>query len=293
MYTSSRLPSYAPSPYSYTPDTTLNATINLDEEVKLPRHGTAERELLDSLAEIYSIVVVLDDLERAYTRDSVSETEYTDICSRLIKQYNSALSDERVRREFVDLESFKKEYDVSVILGVSQTYELLCGRRQRKRRNRGGEQHMDCPRATERLRIGLPSTLVHPGHPAPSTSSPYPFAPHSSSYQPQNTPAASNPAASTPSASSIANATENFITFLDALRIKILAKDQLHPLLSEVIQSVNKVVEGDFDGRGNIIKWLIRLNGMRAGENLGEEETRECAFELEGAYAGFKAKLGD
>ncbi|MCJ1396281.1 Vacuolar protein-sorting-associated protein 28 [Xylographa bjoerkii] len=263
MYTSSRPPAYAPSPYSYTPDTTLNATINLDEEVKLPRHGTAERELIDSLAEIYSIVVVLDDLERAYTRDSVSETEYTDICSRLIKQYNSALSDERVLRQFVDLESFKKEWN------------------------------MDCPRATERLRIGLPSTLVHPGPSAPSTSSPYPFAPHSSSYAPQNTPAASHPTASTPSASSIANATENFITFLDALRIKILAKDQLHPLLSEVIQSVNKVVEGDFDGRGNIIKWLIRLNGMRAGENLGEEETRECAFELEGAYAGFKAKLGD
>ncbi|MCJ1281085.1 Vacuolar protein-sorting-associated protein 28 [Xylographa opegraphella] len=273
MYTSSRLPSYAPSPYSYTPDTTLNATINLDEEVKLPRHGTAERELLDSLAEIYSIVVVLDDLERAYTRDSVSETEYTDICSRLIKQYNSALSDERVRRAFVDLESFKREYD------------------------------MDCPRATERLRIGLPSTLVNPSHPNPSTSTPYPFAPHSSTYQPPNAPgAASKPTGNnnnttttttTPSASSIANATENFITFLDALRIKILAKDQLHPLLSEVIQSVNKVVDGDFDGRGNIIKWLIRLNGMRAGENLGEEETRECAFELEGAYAGFKARLGD
>ncbi|MCJ1322009.1 Vacuolar protein-sorting-associated protein 28 [Xylographa vitiligo] len=269
MYTPSRLPPYAPSPYSYTPDTTLNATINLDEEVKLPPHGTAERELLNSLAEIYSIVVVLEDLERAYTRDSVSETEYTDICSRLIKQYNSALSDERVRREFVDLESFKKEWDVSaVLLGIFQ---------------HTGGCLMDCPRATERLRIGLPSTLVNPSHAAPFTSS----------YQPQNPPAASNPAASGPSASSIANATENFITFLDALRIKILAKDQLHPLLSEVIQSVNKVVEGDFDGRGNIIKWLIRLNGMRAGENLGEEETRECAFELEGAYAGFKAKLGD
>ncbi|MCJ1398361.1 Vacuolar protein-sorting-associated protein 28 [Xylographa trunciseda] len=242
----------------------LPSTTRLYEEVRLPRHGTAERELIDSLAEIYSIVVVLDDLERAYTRDSVSETEYTDICSRLIKQYNSALSDERVRREFVDLETFKKEWD------------------------------MDCPRATERLRIGLPSTLVHPGPSGPSTSSPYPFAPHpSSAYQAQNNTPAANAATSTPSASSIANATENFITFLDALRIKILAKDQLHPLLSEVIQSVNKVVEGDFEGRGNIIKWLIRLNGMRAGENLGEEETRECAFELEGAYAGFKAKLGD
>ena len=90
----------------------LSLTPSASQEVKLPQHGTSERELLDSLAEIYSIVVVLDDLERAYTRDSVSETEYTDICSRLLKQYNSALSDERVRREFGDLEGFKKEWNV-------------------------------------------------------------------------------------------------------------------------------------------------------------------------------------
>ena len=62
-------------------------------------------------------MVVLDDLERAYTRDSVSEAEYTDICSRLLKQYGSALSDERVRREFGDLEAFKREYDVSFLGG--------------------------------------------------------------------------------------------------------------------------------------------------------------------------------
>ncbi|MCJ1418582.1 Vacuolar protein-sorting-associated protein 28 [Xylographa parallela] len=346
MYTSSRLPSYAPSPYSYTPDTTLNATINLDEvqhpisterllpptsnhilshlfshasqwspiipttrehpnksyptstrsipsprdpylfatpqsptphlsantpplqEVKLPRHGTAERELLDSLAEIYSIVVVLDDLERAYTRDSVSETEYTDICSRLIKQYSSALSDERVRREFGDLESFKKEYDEKK-------------QKKKKQRTATEKKHTwtaPAPRSASASASPRPSST-------PATPPPRP---------PRPTPSTtSHPPASTPSASAIANATENFITFLDALRIKIRAKDQLHPLLSEVIQSANKVVAADFEGRGNIVKWLIRLNGMRAGESLGEEETRECAFELEGAYAGFKARLGD
>ena len=148
---------------------------------------------------------------------------------------------------------------------------------------------MDCPRATERLRIGLPSTLVNPGHSHSHNPSTYPT-PHTST----STTTAPPTSSSAPSASAIANATENFITFLDALRIKIRAKDQLHPLLSEVIQSANKVVAGDdFAGRADIVRWLIRLNGMRAGESLGEEEARECAFELEGAYAGFKARLGD
>ncbi|MCJ1479547.1 Vacuolar protein-sorting-associated protein 28 [Lambiella insularis] len=231
----------------------------LSQEVKLPAHGTAERELIDSLAEVYSIIVTIDDLEKAYNRDSVLEAEYTEISGRLLKQYNNTLGDERVRKEFGDLEAFKREWN------------------------------MDCPRATERLRIGLPSTLLHPSQPSlPSFAST--AAPLSSSYPPTIPP--SSASTHNPSPQSILLATENFITFLDALRIGLLAKDQLHPLLSEVIQSVNKVVEGGFEGRGSIIKWLIRLNGMRAQEELGLEDVRECTFEMEEAYAGFKAVLG-
>lgn len=83
-------------------------------------------------------------------------------------------------------------------------------------------------------------------------------------------------------------ATENFITFLDALRLQYSSKDQLHPLLTEVIQSVNKVADADFEGRGNIVKWLIRLNQMRASEQLEDDDLRECQFDIEGAYNGFK-----
>ena len=70
-----------------------------------------------------------------------------------------------------------------------------------------------------------------------------------------------------------------------------MSKDQLHPLLSEVIQSLNRVTDHDFEGRSKIISWLIRLNGMKAQEELGEGEARELAFEMDGAYAGFKAAL--
>lgn len=86
-------------------------------------------------------------------------------------------------------------------------------------------------------------------------------------------------------------ATENFITFLDALKLNMLSKDSLHPLLSEVIQSVNQVTNLDFENRGKIISWLIRLNGMRATEELSEAEARELSFDIEGAYAGFKGTL--
>ena len=86
-------------------------------------------------------------------------------------------------------------------------------------------------------------------------------------------------------------ATENFITFLDALRLNMVSKSQLHPLLSDVIQSVNKVSDQDFEHRGKIIQWLITLNQMRPNEELGDEQASELAFDMEQAYNGFKATI--
>ncbi|KAL8700443.1 MAG: hypothetical protein Q9201_005448 [Fulgogasparrea decipioides] len=233
---------YAPTPYSYLPNPALTAKINLDEEVKLATTA-AERDLYDSLAEIYSIIITLDGLEKAYIRDSIPESEYTELCSRLLNQYKSILRDDSVSREFVDLDTFKSKWNI------------------------------ECPRASERLRVNLPATIAEPS---------------ATHVRPLNNASQPRPSAT---GSQILLATENFITFLDALRLNMLSKDSLHPLLSEVIQSVNQVTATDFDNRGKIINWLIRLNGMKATEELGEEEARQLTFDMEGAYAGFKATL--
>ncbi|KAJ5099968.1 Vacuolar protein sorting-associated VPS28 [Penicillium argentinense] len=235
--------SYAPTPYSYTPNPAPSASINLDEEVKLVS-SSGERDLYESLAEIYSIIITLDGLEKAYIKDVVTETEYTETCTRLLKQYKSSLGDESVVQAFVDLETFKRSWG------------------------------LECPRATERLRIGLPATVEQASHGAPVAS---------------NAAGGSGPGGA--SGSLILAATENFITFLDALKLNMVSKDALHPLLSEVIQSVNKVTDGEFENRGKIIQWLIALNQMRATEELSEEQARELAFDIEQAYQGFKATL--
>lgn len=134
-------------------------------------------------------------------------------------------------------------------------------------------RQLECPRATERLRIGLPATVEQATHTAPPPS------------------VGATATAGGPSGSLILAATENFITFLDALKLNMVSKDALHPLLSEVIQSVNKVTDGDFENRGKIIQWLITLNQMRATEELSEDQARELAFDIEQAYQGFKATL--
>jgi len=126
---------------------------------------------------------------------------------------------------------------------------------------------MEVPRATERIRIGLPSTVTAPSISTAATSS------------------------NGTNGTLILEATQDFITFLDALKLGLLAKDQLHPLLSDVIQSVNKVTDRDFEGRGKIVQWLIALNQMKATEEVSEEQARELELDMNSAYQGFKATL--
>jgi ESCRT-I complex subunit VPS28 len=106
MYNTRQL-AYAPTPYI--PRSALNATINLDEEAKLSTTN-AERDLNDSLAEIF--IITLDGLEKAFLKDSINEGDYTETCSRLLKQYKSNLADETIARAFGDLDQFKREWDV-------------------------------------------------------------------------------------------------------------------------------------------------------------------------------------
>lgn len=88
----------------------------------------------------------------------------------------------------------------------------------------------------------------------------------------------------------ILEATQEFITFFDALKLGFLSKDQLHPLLSEVIQSANRVTD-NFEDRGKIVQWLITLNQMKATEELSEDQAREAQMDIQQAYQGFRRTL--
>lgn len=103
--------------------------------------------------------------------------------------------------------------------------------------------------------------------------------------------ASGNGSGGAPGGALILEATQDFITFLDALRLGLLAKDQLHPLLTDVIQSVNKVTDRDFENRGKIVQWLITLNQMKATEELTDAQARELELDINSAYQGFKNTL--
>lgn len=241
------IPPYAPTAYA----STRRPTTNLDQEVKL--HTTVkQRELYESLAEIHSIIVTLDYLEKGFLRDSISHGDYTQTCLRLIAQFNGILKNDAVTKEFSSLDEFQKRYGVDYELGIA------------------------------RLKVGIPVTVEQSiGNTTESKTV-------SNEPNPVNSDSSKQIRGG---AKAIAEVTGNFITCMDAVKLNFRAKDQLHPLLSELITSLNRVTGNEFAGRGKLVQWLIILNKLKINEEITEEESRQLLFDLDSAYKEFYTGL--
>lgn len=98
----------------------------------------------------------------------------------------------------------------------------------------------------------------------------------------------------------VAEATQEFITAMDVLRLDQRAVDEVQPVLSTLVNALNKceTIALGFDKsklqvccslqRYNIpyvlierIKqWLVTLNGMRASNDLSDDQVRQLLLDL-------------
>ncbi|SCU84956.1 LADA_0D04874g1_1 [Lachancea dasiensis] len=220
------------------------ASHKLLHEVPLFDHFTTarQRETSETLAEIYSLVVVLDQVEKAYLRDCLSGSEYTTIVNKLLAQYKTYLDNDDVQKEFGDLRTFKEKYNISASNAIT------------------------------RIERGMPVTVEHGIRSEQDTS-------------------ASLSGSAQFSGKAVAEATGNFITVMDALKLNYRAKDQLHPLMSELLLSINRVSSQDFEHRQSLVDWIVKVNKMRVAEKLTEDDARELLFCLESAYKNFYTLL--
>jgi ESCRT-I complex subunit VPS28 len=102
---------------------------NQNKEVKL-YNSNFERERLDTLADLYSIIVAVEHLEKAYIKSSISFEEYTPACSNLISQFKTCQN--LLGDSVVNVQHFMSEYK------------------------------LNCPLAVNRLlRVGVPATVEH------------------------------------------------------------------------------------------------------------------------------------
>ncbi|BGP42590.1 Vacuolar protein-sorting-associated protein 28 [Rhodotorula kratochvilovae] len=167
---------------------------NLDEEVRLAT-SNADRERIEELANLYSLVVSLNYLERAYVRDSIT-------ASQLLAQYKTIMK--LVGDAVPSLDAFMQEY------------------------------RMDCTAAAHRLRVGVPATVEHS--------------------------AEEGGAGGAETAKWVAETTQGFITFMDALKLKLRAKDQLHPLLTDLMSGYTRFKNSnEWEGRPKILHWCVRV----------------------------------
>ncbi|GKY96861.1 hypothetical protein MPSEU_000645200 [Mayamaea pseudoterrestris] len=107
----------------------MSGLARLHDDDEVPLYDTSrEREMLDEQANLFSIIVATEHLERAYARDAISQQEYTTQCKKLISQFKLA---ERVIRGYnMTTERFMEVYQ------------------------------LDCPRASERLlKMGVPEPI--------------------------------------------------------------------------------------------------------------------------------------
>ncbi|KAK1667957.1 hypothetical protein QYE76_056116 [Lolium multiflorum] len=209
------------------------------EEVKL-WNDKRERELLESLADLYAIIRATEKLERAYVRDLVSAADYEADCLKLISQFNSLSS---------------SLAGVVTIPCFVQAYRL------------------DCPAALNRLvQSGVPATVELRAATASSSA----------------------PASTAASAFAIAQCVQSFITAMDAVKLNMLANDQVRPLLHDLSTSMGKlgtVLPPDFEGKVKVNEWLAKLHKMGAGDELTEQQARQLNFDLDSAYSAFMASL--
>eukprot|EP00270_Netrium_digitus_P000475 TRINITY_DN1052_c0_g1_i1.p1 TRINITY_DN1052_c0_g1~~TRINITY_DN1052_c0_g1_i1.p1 ORF type:complete len:192 (-),score=20.11 TRINITY_DN1052_c0_g1_i1:31-555(-) len=125
---------------------------------------------------------------------------------------------------------------------------------------------MDCPAAINRLLVmGIPATVEHK--------------------------AASSDTGG--SAVAVAETVQHFITSMDSLKLNMVAVDQIHPLLSDLLSSLNRVshLSPDFAGKVKSKEWISKLNQMTASDELTEDQARQLLFDLESAYTAFLQSL--
>ncbi|CAI5956956.1 unnamed protein product [Closterium sp. NIES-64] len=126
---------------------------------------------------------------------------------------------------------------------------------------------MDCPAAKNRLLVaGVPATVEHKSATVESGSATV----------------------------AVAETVQHFITAMDTVKLNMLAVDQVHPLLSLLLNSLCSVpsLPAEFEGRTKVRDWLVRLNSMAASDELSEEQARQLSFDLESSYSVFMQSLG-
>ena len=124
---------------------------------------------------LYSQIVTLQHLEKAFLRDDITSDVYETECSKLLGKFKTTETSLIADGTIKDTDSFMRQF------------------------------HMDCPAALQRIKDGVPSTVIH----------------NYSRGNSQDTVV-------------VSDVTSLFITLLDALKLDQRAVDEIQPLTADL-----------------------------------------------------------
>lgn len=265
----------------------MERVISDGEQEEIELYTTSkERQHYDDQANLYSIILATEHLERAYARDCITQKEVSRrVCcsARTSRDYSQCLMSLAIYFHIVHYRMQQAHFTVSACRkGRSEGYQgrvsslcifpvVYCMFRFT---NHSSQHHcfcrdfmalyqMDCPRATERLlRMGVPEPMK-------------------------------NADSNTTVAVTVAETVQHFITTMDAVKLEQRAVDELQPLLSDLMDSMTRLPEtpNDFEPNRKVRKWLQKLNAMRAVDQIDEDDARQLYHDLDSAYAEFTRYL--
>lgn len=188
-----------------------------------------KRAHYDSLADHYSLIIALQHIETAYVRDAISADDYTRQCQKLLAQYKT--HSESLMELVPSIEQFMQDYD------------------------------MKCKAALNRIREGVPATVLHGGGHDDNKGNEV----------------------------KVFQCSQHFITLMDSLKLGMKAVDEVHPHLSDLMDSLTKVggLSPDHESKLKVKDWLLRLGRMKAHEELSPDDVRQMSFDIESAYNSF------
>ncbi|WBW73872.1 ESCRT I complex subunit Vps28 [Schizosaccharomyces osmophilus] len=221
------------------------------------------QQIREDFASLYSIIITLENLEIVFTKDAITPDAFESASNLLLQQWDSCLKDEDLLKRFGPLEDFFSKY------------QLQCPRAMKRI-----QEHSENATTTK-----VSSTL--PNHLSETRDS---KVDSNEFLHDRETAIISAPSTTPPvsTAKSIAELVQNFITTLDAIRLNFVAKDQLHPLLSELVicmDDLTELLNKQVSGRSKLVQWLIFINHMESTDQLNEEQKEELLQNLEETYS--------
>ena len=104
---------------------------------------------------------------------------------------------------------------------------------------------MDHPAALQRLKVGVPATVEHSSEAGPETGK---WVAETTQVDLFTLPS--------DCVLTFRWYSQSFITFMDALKLKMRAKDQLHPILQELVTGYARFKGSkDWEGRSKMVAW--------------------------------------